>query len=81
MRIYKYSMRFRVPALDQSDCSICYNYDLIANSKYRDWYRVVSRGESTLPRARAILIYIAIADHSLASHAKLYIAARGYGIT
>ena len=21
-------MRFRVPALDQSDCSICYNYDL-----------------------------------------------------
>ena len=29
MRIYKYSMRFRVPALDQSDCSICYNYDLI----------------------------------------------------
>ena len=28
MRIYKYSMRFRVPALDQSDCSICYNYDL-----------------------------------------------------
>ena len=30
MRIYKYSMRFRVPALDQSDCSICYNYDLTA---------------------------------------------------
>ena len=31
MRIYKYSMRFivHVPALDQSDCSICYNYDLI----------------------------------------------------
>ena len=28
MRIYKYSMRFGVPALDQSDCSICYNYDL-----------------------------------------------------
>ena len=28
MRIYKYSARFRVPALDQSDCSICYNYDL-----------------------------------------------------
>ena len=25
-------MRFRVPALDQSDCSICYNYDL--NSSY-----------------------------------------------
>ena len=21
-------MRFRVPALDQSDCSICYDYDL-----------------------------------------------------
>ena len=31
MRIYKYSMRFRVPALDQSDCSICYNYDLNKN--------------------------------------------------
>ena len=28
MRIYKLSMRFRVPALDQSDYSICYNYDL-----------------------------------------------------
>ena len=26
--IYKYSMRFRVPAFDQSDCSVCYNYDL-----------------------------------------------------
>ena len=25
------SMGFRVPALDQSDCSICYNYDLILN--------------------------------------------------
>ena len=24
-------MGFRVPALDQSDCSICYNYDLILN--------------------------------------------------
>ena len=22
------SMRFRVPAVDQSDCSICYNYDI-----------------------------------------------------
>ena len=22
-----YSMRFRVPFLDQSDCSICYNYN------------------------------------------------------
>ena len=31
LRIYKYSMRVRVPALlDQSDCSICYNYDPIA---------------------------------------------------
>ena len=29
MRIYKYSMRYRVPVLDQSDCSICYNHDLI----------------------------------------------------
>ena len=29
MRIYKYSMRYRVPALDQSDCSICYNHDLM----------------------------------------------------
>ena len=28
MRIYKYCMRFRIPAFDQSDCSICYNYDL-----------------------------------------------------
>ena len=28
MKIYKYSMRFKVPALYQSDCSICYNYDL-----------------------------------------------------
>ena len=28
-RIYKYSMRFRVPTLDQSDCSICYKYDLV----------------------------------------------------
>ena len=32
MRIYKYSKRFRVPALDQSDCSICYSYNLIDNS-------------------------------------------------
>ena len=38
-------MRFRVPALDQSDCSICYNYDL----KY-----VYYRGH-TLPIALAIL--------------------------
>ena len=29
---YKYPMRFRVPALDQSDCSICYNYDLMVVS-------------------------------------------------
>ena len=35
MRIYKYSMRFRVPALDQSDCSICYNYDLIPHIYYQ----------------------------------------------
>ena len=27
-RIYRYSMRFKVPALDHSECSICYNYDL-----------------------------------------------------
>ena len=26
--IYRYSMRFRVPALDQLDCSICYNYGI-----------------------------------------------------
>ena len=26
--IYKYSLRFRVPAVDKSDCSIYYNYDL-----------------------------------------------------
>ena len=29
MRIYKHSMTFRIPAMDQSDCRICYNYDLI----------------------------------------------------
>ena len=29
MRIYKYSMlRFRVPVVDQSDCSFTYKYDL-----------------------------------------------------
>ena len=28
MRIYKYSMGNRVPAVNQSDCSICCNYDL-----------------------------------------------------
>ena len=46
MRIYKYSMRFRVPALDQSDCSICYNYDLKQYSGHEctwntslQWYR------------------------------------------
>ena len=33
MRIYNYSMRFRVPVLDQSDCSICYSYELSAKSK------------------------------------------------
>ena len=29
LKIYKYSMRLRVPAVDQSDCSICYNNDLM----------------------------------------------------
>ena len=28
MRIYKYSMRFRVPVVDQSDCRIYYSYIL-----------------------------------------------------
>ena len=31
MRIYKYSI-FGAPALDQSDYSICYNYDLNNNN-------------------------------------------------
>ena len=49
MRIYNYSMRFRVPVLDQSDCSICYNYELSAKSKlllgntqYRNIYSMLN---------------------------------------
>ena len=40
MRIYKYSMRFRVPALDQLDHSICYNYDLRVVKVYRAKFEV-----------------------------------------
>ena len=29
MKIYKYSMRFRVPVVDKSDYSFIYNYDLM----------------------------------------------------
>ena len=32
MRIYKYSMGFRTPAVDQSYSSIYYNHDLILSS-------------------------------------------------
>ena len=49
MRIYKYSMRFGVPALDQSDCNICYSYDLtITKTKELNYFSVpyISRSVS-----------------------------------
>ena len=57
MRIYKYSMRFRVPALDQSDCSICYNYDLsvLSMNGEKGLLAAASAVPSTLSQLRQII--------------------------
>ena len=66
MRIYKYSMGFRTPAVDQSYSSIYYNHDLSTN-RHPDAYIYVNVGSRSEHQTLfQILARARRAGHSLA---------------